>query len=203
MRLVSLKIWRHKSQENAVELSDNTDLSFVSFFERSVAREQVRFHARTVVSRTDVGQRQSIQIENVGYCHAYVHPSGLAATVVTDKEYPLRVAYTLISEVVKEFLKLYPNREGERALQDTDMNFPLGKDLFGKFQDPQSADKIFKIERELDELKNVMLKNMDDLMARGETLRSLEDKSSDLSHMGKKFAREARKNNECCSAAGM
>ena len=51
----------------------------------------------------------------------------------------------------------------------------------------------------LPQLKSVMLKNMEDLMQRGETLESLEDKSADLSMMGKKFAREARKNNECCS----
>ena len=35
-----------------------------------------------------------------------------------------------------------------------------------KFQDPESADKIFRIEKELDELKSVMMKNMDDLLQR-------------------------------------
>lgn len=200
MRLVSLKVWRHRgTNENAVELCDFEDLSFISYFGRGPAKEQLRFHSRVCASRTEPGQRQSIQLEELGYCHCWVHPSGLVGTVVTDKEYPLRVAYTLVAEAIKAFLERYRNREAEQQNGDTTMNFPEGQDLFTKFQDPHTADKIFKIEKELDELKSVMMKNMDDLMQRGETLQSLEDKSSDLSMMGKKFAREAKKNNECCS----
>ncbi|KAL9324045.1 hypothetical protein ACSQ67_008902 [Phaseolus vulgaris] len=48
-------------------------------------------------------------------------------------------------------------------------------------QDPAEADKLLKIQRELDETKIILHKTIDSVLARGEKLDSLVEKSSDLS----------------------
>ncbi|RYR68093.1 hypothetical protein Ahy_A03g014561 isoform E [Arachis hypogaea] len=48
-------------------------------------------------------------------------------------------------------------------------------------QDPAEADKLLKIQRELDETKIILHKTIDSVLARGERLDSLVEKSSDLS----------------------
>jgi len=152
MRLVSLKIWKcHEGQ--SLQLVDFENLAFLQFFKRGTAREHLTFHSRTIVNHTEPGKRQTVKLDgDVGYCHTWIHPSGLACTVVTDSEYPLRVAYTLISEAIAAFLKQYPNNEGQRQQADTNMAFPEGQAMFDKFQNPDEADKITKIEKELDEV---------------------------------------------------
>ncbi|GJV16335.1 glutathione S-transferase T3-like protein [Tanacetum coccineum] len=49
------------------------------------------------------------------------------------------------------------------------------------FQDPAEADKLLKIQRELDETKIILHKTIDSVLERGEKLDSLVEKSSDLS----------------------
>lgn len=67
-----------------------------------------------------------------------------------------------------------------------------------KFQDPAAADKLLKIQRELDETKIVLHKTIDSVLARGEKLDNLVEKSSDLSMASQLFYKQARKSNSCC-----
>merc|ERR1712194_194950 len=128
-----------------------------------------KFHSRTIVNHTPVGKRQTVKLEgDVGFCHTWVDPSGLGITCITNSEYPIRVAYTLLSEELAVFVQKYPDREYERCNADTALPFPEGEKLFGTFQSPSDADKITQIEKELDEIKGTVVESMDGIMRRGE-----------------------------------
>jgi synaptobrevin family protein YKT6 len=62
-----------------------------------------------------------------------------------------------------------------------------------------AADKILKIQRELDDTKVVLHKTIDSVLARGEKLDNLVDKSTDLSLASQMFYKQARKQNQCCN----
>jgi synaptobrevin family protein YKT6 len=40
--------------------------------------------------------------------HVYARTEGLCGVVISDKEYPLRVAYSLLTKILDEFLQKYP-----------------------------------------------------------------------------------------------
>ncbi|KAM9889568.1 hypothetical protein OXX69_012795, partial [Metschnikowia pulcherrima] len=85
-----------KVGEKAVELSAASDLAQFSFFERSSVAQFMTFFSETVAQRTPRARRQSIEEGNyVG--HTYTRTEGLSCVVITDKEYPVRPAYTLIN----------------------------------------------------------------------------------------------------------
>lgn len=65
-------------------------------------------------------------------------------------------------------------------------------------QDPAQADKLTKIQRDLDETKVVLHKTIESMLERGEKLENLVDKSSDLSLASQMFYKQARKTNSCC-----
>ena len=65
-------------------------------------------------------------------------------------------------------------------------------------QDPAQADKLTKIQRDLDETKVILHKTIESMLERGEKLDSLVDKSSDLSMASQMFYKQARKTNSCC-----
>merc|ERR1719183_2025321 len=106
MKLLSLSFYKVDPQvdpRGAIELSCHYDLSSFSFFHRKTVTEHIKFHSRTIAARTERGQRQTISFEEVGMCHVYVAPNGLGLVVFSDKEYPMRVAFQMLSEVARVF----------------------------------------------------------------------------------------------------
>ena len=64
---------------------------------------------QTVSERTTPGQRQSIQ-ENTFTAHVFARPAvdGLSGVLITDSEYPVRVAFSLLSKMLDEFQMKVP-----------------------------------------------------------------------------------------------
>ena len=60
------------------------------------------------------------------------------------------------------------------------------------------ADKLTKIQRDLDDTKVVLHQTIESMLNRGEKLENLVDKSSDLSMASQMFYKQARKTNSCC-----
>ncbi|KAF4683716.1 palmitoyltransferase [Perkinsus olseni] len=198
MQILACILYKYEP-EKATEVATFYDLHKISYFQRKTVKEFIKFHARAIVSRTAKGQRQSVQFEqNIGKCHVYVAPDGLGAACLTDGEYPMRVAFAFISELMRGFETKHPVSEWTNVRKDTNIDYPEGDELMEKFQDPSQADKIAQIQKELDDVKGVVIKSMDDILRRGETLDSLMQKSNDLSNTSYQFYRTAKKNNQCC-----
>lgn len=66
-------------------------------------------------------------------------------------------------------------------------------------QDPGQADKLFKLERDIDDIKVIMHKNIDHMLDRGEKIDVLVAKSNDLSSTSKVFYKQAKKTKRCCT----
>jgi synaptobrevin family protein YKT6 len=198
MKLLSLIIYKHKEGEGSIEALNCMDLQHFSFFHRGPLKEHIKFHSRLVVSRTEKGRRSSLQFEqNLGMCHTWVHPQGVGAAVLVDAEYPQRVAFGLLAEVVRMFLEQFAGK-WESLEKDAELRSPEIEEMFAKFQNPAEADKLTKIEKDLEEVKGTVMQSMDDLLKRGESLDQLMQKSKDLSNTSVQFYRTAKKNNQCC-----
>ena len=65
-------------------------------------------------------------------------------------------------------------------------------------QDHTQADKIAKIQKDLDETKIILHQTIDSVLKRGEKLDALVDKSNDLSLASQMFYKQAKKTNSCC-----
>jgi len=116
---------------------------------------------------------------------------------MADKEYPTRVAFSLIT---KE-LETYEQNMGTnwRTINnDIDSEPQYLKDDIVHYQNPRDADKLTAIQSQLDEVKDVMHTNIEQLMQRGETLDSLMAKSDDLNTASVQFYKQAKKANSCC-----
>lgn len=199
MKLLSLIIYKWK-EDNSVELVNCMELSSFSFFHRGPMREHIKFHSRLIVSRTPLGRRLSLDFDqNLGKCHTWTHPQGVGAAVLVDAEYPMRVAFTLLSESIRIFLERMAG-QWEDAVDDLALKCPEIEAMFQKFQNPQEADKLTKIEKDLEEVKSTVMQSMEDLLKRGESLDQLMQKSKDLSATSVQFYRTAKKNNQCCQA---
>lgn len=120
--------------------------------------------------------------------HAYGRTEGVAGIIISDPDYPALVAHQLLSKVVDEFLTRYPRTAFVTGTPTLD--FPPLRDYIVKYQDPQQADSIMKIQKELDETKIVLHKTIESVLERGEKIDSLVEKSDGLSAQSKMFYKQ-------------
>lgn len=119
--------------------------------------------------------------------HAYGRTEGICGIIISDHQYPALVAHQLLSKVVDEFLTKHPRSSW--AVGEPVLPFPELKDYLEKYQDPQQADSIMKIQKELDETKIVLHKTIESVLQRGEKIDDLVAKSDGLSAQSKMFYR--------------
>lgn len=112
----------------------------------------------------------------------------MAGIIISDPDYPALVAHQLLSKVIDEFLAQYPRTAFANSTPKLD--FPRLKEYIAKYQDPQQADSIMKIQKELDETKIVLHKTIESVLERGEKIDTLVEKSDGLSAQSKMFYKQ-------------
>ena len=125
------------------------------FYQRGIAKDLINFNSRTIAGRIPKGNKASITLENnIGKCHCWVTLDGIAATAMTDNEYDERAAYTCLNKLIMEFRDTF----GPTGLFDQEMEsdnlvqFPMLEVYLREWQNPLQADKLLRIERELQEV---------------------------------------------------
>ncbi|KAL8762898.1 MAG: hypothetical protein Q9184_001194 [Pyrenodesmia sp. 2 TL-2023] len=194
MKLHYIGIFRNETKP-AHELCVEKDLSAYSRFTQRNYGQFMSLFAKRVAESTRPGQRQDVEEESY-VIHAYGRTEGVAGIIISDADYPALVAHQLLSKVVDEFLSQYPRTA---FISTTSiLSFPQLKEYIIKYQDPQQADSIMKIQKELDETKIVLHKTIESVLERGETIDSLVEKSDGLSAQSKMFFKQAKQQNSCC-----
>lgn len=160
------------------------------------------FMTKMFTKRTEPGQRQSV--EHAGYViHCHVRSDGrLGGTVTTDREYPARVAFALLGQLLEDFCAQHGDSSWmspTTTTPETVFAFPKAEIYLQQYQNPVQADKMTKIQRDLDATKQILHQSIDSVLERGVKLDDLVLKSTDLSAQSKVFYKTARKtNSRCC-----
>ncbi|KAI7862875.1 Longin-like domain-containing protein [Spinellus fusiger] len=179
-----------KQNDKAQMAASFYDLASFGYFQRGSVQEFMNFTSITIAERTPAGKRQSVESEH-NVAHVYSHAQGISAVVLTDKDYPSRVAFSLLNRVTDEFLTKFPG-----ATEAVD--YPELEGYVRRYQDPKEADPMMKVQNELDETTEIMRQTIDSVLKRGEKLDSLVDRSEALSSQSKMFYKTAKKTNACC-----
>ncbi|KAH7649223.1 hypothetical protein FG379_001580 [Cryptosporidium bovis] len=206
MKLLSVLLYKWDS-EHPILLTSNYNLLDYNFFQRKTIQEHIAFHSRLLCSRVQEGNRVTVKFpQDIGNCHIYISNNGIGLCCITSLDYPVRCAFSLLNEYLKAFINSIDGNANLNKItaylnsinKDNNVDIQECGEIFKKYQDPMNNDKIFKVQKDLDEVRDVMLKNIEDLLHRGENLDTLMQKSSDLSAASYQFYRTAKKNNQCC-----
>lgn len=155
MRVFSIAVVQQGTP--AKTLVAEQELSAFGFFQRGSVQEFLTFFTTTIAERTAPGDRQCIEEQqNVGYAHARLE--GLTGVLITDGDYPMRTAFTVLNKVLDEFVAKVPRERWDNLTPgQTVAVFPELKDYLTKFQDPHAADPYLKVQKELDETKVILV----------------------------------------------
>ncbi|KAH9830174.1 snare protein YKT6 [Rhodofomes roseus] len=196
MKVYALSVVRAPPSTTSTTLSTATDLSSFSFYQRPSVGEFMQFFTKTIAERTPQGQRQSVQ-ENQYTAHVWNRGGAeqLAGVIITDQEYPVRPAFSLLTKLLDDFIAKVPVAAYDAPAA---IAFPEINAYLQKYQDPRQADAIMKVQQELDETKIILHKTIESVLERGEKINDLVDRSNALSAQSKAFYKTAKKQNSCC-----
>ncbi|KAK3203313.1 hypothetical protein GRF29_112g829437 [Pseudopithomyces chartarum] len=200
MKVLYMGVWRPQEGGEATELAHQRELSSFNRFTRGSIQEFLSLFVKTAANRTPAGKRLAIEEDKIPdyLIHTYNNSRGLCGVVVTNKEYPDFV----VTGVLKKLCDEFSTKHAQSAINSASANslpYPELKDYITQYQNPQEADKILKIQHELDATKQVLHQTMESMLERGEKMDQLVAKSNDLSASSKMFYTQAKKQNSCCS----
>ena len=190
--------WREDLSDRPLFLATAYDLSSFSFFQRSTVREFITFFAREIIKRTPRGSRQTVDHEQQYSVHVHLRGDGLGCAFVCDQEYKDRVAFTCMNNLLSEFHELHRER-WPTVTGDVELPFDLLQRAIVEWQDPTKADKLAKIQADLDQTIGVVHKTIESVLDRGTKLEHLVKQSEDLGAQSKLFYSKAAEANSCCS----
>ena len=164
--------------------------------------EMFLFLSRLFTEKTEKGCIQGCREDNY-YGWIYHKNNGLAAVVICDSEYDQRVAFSLMQKYMLHYESVSENWAWAMIDKDNTSYDPKLKAMLNDYQNPEKIDPITNINKTLSDTKIVMHKSIDNMLARGEKIDVLLDKSADLSRKSKQFLKKGKKLNSWCNSCSI
>ena len=198
MTFLSILIGRKgDTVDNTIILTRVFNLDNFYFFQKKVVIELCTFTARNLITRLELGKINSIEHKEY-YFTVLSNYDGLSiCAVLDDNTYPKRVLHRLLKNILFRYKSLHKN-EWQNINYDLGLPFRDLCDEIKTYNSPENIDKLYKIDKDLDSCKEIMHKNIDKILERGEKIEDLVEKSKDLSKTSKDFYRTTKKFNRCC-----
>jgi len=185
-----------KKGDSCIELTSCVDTSAISYFGKSAMKDYIKFFSRTVVNKTQVGERQSVVLkENLGVAHAMAL-SDLRVIVLCGSDYPSRPAFELLSLALAAFKDQYPTWDVSNGNQN--LPFPAGKKLFDEYKKVEQVDALARVQKKVDDTKDIALKTLEALCLNETDLEQLMQQSEDVNETSYQMYKTAKKANRCC-----
>lgn len=119
------------------------------------------------------------------YLYHYVRENGITYYAITEDDYERSKAFRFLGEIKRKF-QSFSSSQSSTALPyslNTGFSEVLAASIhkFSKEDFNETKSKTDEVQSQLDELKGIMVKNIDNIAQRGENLNLLVDKTEDLS----------------------
>jgi len=121
------------------------------------------------------------------YIFHYIVDDGITYLCMADEESGKRIPFAFLEDIKNRFRATYGDR-GKTAIaygMNTDFSRVLQNQMF--YSNNPSADRITKVRGEIDEVKSVMVHNIEKVLERGERIELLVDKTENLNQNAFKF----------------
>src|SRR3989338_4932091 len=95
---------------------------------------------------------------------------GLIFFCMSGKDFGSRIPFNFLEDVKERFLNNYPGEQSKR-IQPNGLNREFGQILKQQtkfFNNPKQNDRIQKVKGQISEVKDIMIDNIDKVLARGE-----------------------------------
>ncbi|OMJ77094.1 hypothetical protein SteCoe_23364 [Stentor coeruleus] len=171
-----------------------SDTSSTPLAEASLAEGNFNLLALKLLTKVRKNSSVSYVYENK-YIFHYNNEFGLTFMCMTDAAFHNRTAYAFLFDIKEKFIEKYG--ENAKDMQGFSANREFGNVLKGKMHfynsDSDSEDKLKIVKENIMKTKDVMIENIDKVLARGEKIELLVNKTQQLSDSAVKMKNTASK----------
>ena len=125
--------------------------------------------------------KQSYENRDLNFCCYNIH--NLSCIIIFEGEFNENYLRLISKKVIDEYNKNILN---------------LSK-ILEESKNPESFDTLYKIQKDLDETKAILIESIESILERGEKMDNLVEKSKLLSDSSKLFYKNTSKMNSCCT----
>ncbi len=198
---MSLICWKYSSGgPEPIILAEAFNVYNFSFWQRHGVKQAMRMFSRQAVKKSKVNCKEILKLKNYNDYSLYYtrRENGIAVSAILPEDYKLRVAFGFLNMVINDFHKTFAEKVWKPTTKDWELKYPKLGDFLKKADEPSQWDSLAKAQSKIDSIKEVMFRNMDHVLERGEKLGDLVKRSQDLSASSKFFYKDSKKLNRCC-----
>ncbi|KAF8937237.1 Vesicle-associated membrane protein [Dissophora ornata] len=127
------------------------------------------------------------------YLFHYICEDGLTYMCMADDSFGRRIPFAFLQDIKEKFLAQYGRERALNSLVPYAMNEfsrTIAKQMEYFSTDPE-ADRIKQVQGEIDQVKDVMVHNIERVLERGERIELLVDKTDNLNHQAYAFKKRS------------
>jgi vesicle-associated membrane protein 7 len=124
----------------------------------------------------------------------YIKENGIVYLCITDDDFERARAFAFLADIKNRFEQTYGLTRIRDALpyaMNSDFANLLASEM-KRYSESRDLDKVSKVQGQLDELKDIMVKNIDNIASRGERLELLVNKAENLNTTSVLFRKSSR-----------
>jgi len=124
----------------------------------------------------------------------YITEDSITYLVMSDEKNKHRLPFAMLEEVMKRFKNQFGTQSQTAiAFSMNDEFSPVLRECLEYFNDNPQIDTIGAVQGQIDDVKNVMVENIEKVLQRGEKIELLVDKTDRLNQQAYKFERQSKK----------
>ena len=123
----------------------------------------------------------------------YAVEGGLVFMCMADGDFGRRLPFAFIDDIVRRWTETYADR-GQTALaygMNEDFSRVLHRQMDFFSRNLGEADRVHRVQGEIDEVRTVMVENIERVLQRGEKIELLVDKTENLNQQAFRFKRQS------------
>ncbi|KAL8338024.1 hypothetical protein RB598_006755 [Gaeumannomyces tritici] len=164
--------------------------------EAEAALSEIKSQVKLVLRRLNRNSEPQASIESGSAftLHYLIAGAEVVHLCIADRSYPRKLAFTYLSDLATEFANTYPAHQVQSptlrpyAFVEFDTFISRTKQTYS---DSRASQNLDKLNDELRDVTQVMTKNIEDLLYRGDSLERMGELSSRLRDDSKKYRRAA------------
>jgi vesicle-associated membrane protein 7 len=127
------------------------------------------------------------------YVFHYLVEAGITYLCLADEKQKRRIPFLFLEDVKERFTGMYRDRAKTAIAFAMNAEFArVLEDRMAYFNDNPNADSFGKVRGQIAEVKDVMVENIEKVLARGEKIELLVDKTEQLNQSARKFQKQSR-----------
>mmetsp|Transcript_2915 Transcript_2915/g.3338 ORF Transcript_2915/g.3338 Transcript_2915/m.3338 type:complete len:235 (-) Transcript_2915:95-799(-) len=149
---------------------------------------------RVLLSKIPVQDGKMSYVYDAHVFH-YIVEDEMTYLCLADEEFKRRIPFLFLEDIKEKFKAAFSDEERQNAIAFT-MNDDFSRVLRKQmeyFNENPNADKLTRVRNQIDDVKGVMVENIEKVLQRGEKIELLVDKTDRMQQAAFKFEKSAKK----------